>query len=81
MCSIAKSPSEPSTSHASSRRYTDETGAGHPDNAMRFRLLSLAALEAPLQLPLGGAIYGEDIFLVANDWQTALVSPLRPLHR
>lgn len=52
--------------------YGDAEGP-HKDNLWRFRLLSLAALEAPMQLPLGGATYGERIAFVANDWQTALV--------
>lgn len=40
----------------------------------RFALLCLAALEAPLQLPLSGSLYGTDITFIANDWQAALVS-------
>ena len=45
----------------------------YKDNLWRFRLLSLATLEAPLALPLQGSRYGEDVMLVANDWQTAMV--------
>jgi len=33
----------------------------------------MAALEAPLQLPLNGSIYGTQMTFVANDWQAALV--------
>ena len=40
----------------------------------RFALLCLAALEAPLQLPLGGTLYSTKITFVANDWQAALIS-------
>jgi starch synthase len=37
-------------------------------------LLALAALEAPLQLPLGDeGLYGEDCVFIANDWHAALV--------
>lgn len=40
----------------------------------RFMLLSLAALEAPLQLPLGDrGLYGQDCVFIANDWHAALV--------
>ncbi len=39
----------------------------------RFALLCLAALEAPLQLPVGGSLYGTDITFIANDWQAALL--------
>ena len=38
----------------------------------RFALLCLAALEAPLQLPLHGTLYGTDMVFIANDWQAAL---------
>lgn len=36
-------------------------------------LLCLAAMEAPLQIPLQGSVYGEDIIFIANDWHAALV--------
>lgn len=37
-------------------------------------LLSLAGLEAPLQLPCGErGLYGQDCVFVANDWHAALV--------
>lgn len=40
----------------------------------RYMLLSLAGLEAPLQLPLGEkGLYGQDCVFVANDWHSALV--------
>lgn len=40
----------------------------------RFMLLSLAGLEAPLQLPLGEkGLYGQDCVFIANDWHSALV--------
>lgn len=40
----------------------------------RYQLLSLAGLEAPLQLPLGEkGLYGQDCVFVANDWHSALV--------
>lgn len=36
-------------------------------------LLCLAALEAPLQLPLGGSLYGEQCVFICNDWMAGLV--------
>lgn len=40
----------------------------------RFALLTLAALEVPLQLELGAAgTYGEDVVFMANDWHTGLL--------
>lgn len=39
----------------------------------RFMLMCLAALEAPLNLPLDGSLYGEEVIFVANDWHAALV--------
>ena len=36
-------------------------------------LMCLAALEAPLNLPLNGSLYGEEVIFVANDWHAALV--------
>lgn len=40
----------------------------------RYMLLSLAGLEAPLQLPLGErGLYGQDCVFIANDWHSALV--------
>jgi hypothetical protein len=34
----------------------------------RFTLLTLAALEAPLVVPLNGTLYGQDVLFFANDW-------------
>jgi hypothetical protein len=61
-------------------------GGGAADLQWRFALLSLAGLEAPLQLdlPTGGgggpgtragplSKYGEDCVFVANDWHAAMV--------
>jgi len=39
----------------------------------RFALLSIAALEAPLILNLGGSTYGQNVLFIANDWQAGLV--------
>ena len=36
-------------------------------------LMCLAALEAPLNLPIDGSLYGEEVVFVANDWHAALV--------
>jgi starch synthase len=53
--------------------YADEHGV-YGDNQFRFMLLSLAGLEAPLQLPLGEqGLYGQDCVFIANDWHSALV--------
>jgi len=54
--------------------YCDsQTGKEYEDNLIRFALLSLAALEAPLRLRLGGVAYGERVAFIANDWQAALI--------
>lgn len=39
----------------------------------RFALLSHAACEAPLVLPLGGFNYGEKCLFLVNDWHASLV--------
>ena len=39
----------------------------------RYALLSLAALEVPLQLELNGSLYGQDCVFIANDWHASLV--------
>uniref|UniRef100_A0A061R363 starch synthase n=1 Tax=Tetraselmis sp. GSL018 TaxID=582737 RepID=A0A061R363_9CHLO len=52
--------------------YGDANGE-FGDNQFRFTLLSYAALEAPLQIPLGGFPYGDEVVFVANDWHTALI--------
>mmetsp|Transcript_28797 Transcript_28797/g.73405 ORF Transcript_28797/g.73405 Transcript_28797/m.73405 type:complete len:610 (-) Transcript_28797:1027-2856(-) len=52
--------------------YADAHGV-YGDNQFRFTLLTLAALEAPLVLPLGEAgLYGQECIFVANDWHTSL---------
>ncbi|KMZ65071.1 Starch synthase [Zostera marina] len=52
--------------------YGDENGA-FGDNQFRFTLLSHAACEAPLVLPLGGYTYGEKCLFLVNDWHASLV--------
>ena len=52
--------------------YGDSYGA-YGDNQWRYKLLCLAALEAPLQLELGGKPYGQDVVFLVNDWQAGLV--------
>lgn len=53
--------------------YADKNGE-FGDNQFRFALLSLAALEAPLQLPLGDkGLYGQECIFMCNDWHTALI--------
>lgn len=52
--------------------YGDANGT-FGDNQFRFTLLSLAALEAPLQVPIFGEVYGQECVFVANDWHAALV--------
>jgi len=60
--------------------YADENGA-FGDNQFRYTLLSMAACEAPLQLPIGGFRsgtppgfpYGENVIFLANDWHAGLV--------
>jgi starch synthase len=54
--------------------YNDDDGKEYPDNLLRFTLLSLAALEAPLVLKFeGGSTYGDKVVFLANDWQAGLV--------
>eukprot|EP00928_Gymnodinium_smaydae_P017576 TRINITY_DN1671_c0_g1_i1.p1 TRINITY_DN1671_c0_g1~~TRINITY_DN1671_c0_g1_i1.p1 ORF type:complete len:755 (-),score=120.71 TRINITY_DN1671_c0_g1_i1:268-2532(-) len=53
--------------------YNDNDGREYPDNLFRFTLLSLAAMEAPLILKLGGSTYGDKVLFLANDWQAGLV--------
>ena len=55
--------------------YGDQSGA-YGDNMFRFTLLSHAACEAPLVLPLGGFTYGQKVIFLANDWHASLVPPL-----
>ena len=57
--------------------YGDEHGT-YGDNQFRFALLSLAACEAALTLPLPDSspdfpTYGEDVVFIANDWHASLV--------
>lgn len=58
--------------HREGNPYGDENGA-FGDNQFRYTLMSLAACEAPLVLPLGGYNYGDDCIFVANDWHAGLV--------
>lgn len=67
--------------HVSFRRpgiYGDASGT-YGDNLFRYALLSRAALEAALRLPLPGppgqpaAPLGDEVAIHANDWHTALV--------
>mmetsp|Transcript_20205 Transcript_20205/g.50885 ORF Transcript_20205/g.50885 Transcript_20205/m.50885 type:complete len:611 (-) Transcript_20205:114-1946(-) len=55
--------------------YGDANGE-FGDNQFRFTLLTYAAMEAPLQVPLGGVPYGDEVVFIANDWHTALVPTL-----
>ena len=53
--------------------YGSDKGAW-PDNLFRFTLLSRAAFEAALHVPLGAAgPIGEDVVFHCNDWHTALL--------
>ncbi|GFH17915.1 starch synthase, chloroplastic/amyloplastic [Haematococcus lacustris] len=48
--------------------YSDQFGV-YGDNQFRFTLLTLAALEVPLVLPLGEqGLFGQDVIFMANDW-------------
>lgn len=58
--------------HRAGNPYGDENGA-FGDNQFRFTLLSHAACEAPLVLPLGGYTYGEKCLFLVNDWHASLV--------
>jgi len=53
--------------------YNGSDGHEYGDNVLRFTLLSLAALEAPLILSFGGRPYGDKVVFIANDWQSGLV--------
>ncbi|CAE8655526.1 unnamed protein product, partial [Polarella glacialis] len=53
--------------------YNGDDGKEYEDNVKRFTILSMAAMEAPLILPLGGATYGDKVLFIANDWQSGLV--------
>ena len=54
--------------------YGDEHGT-FGDNQFRFALLSLAACEAPLVVPVGPekSPYGDKVAFIANDWHAGLV--------
>lgn len=58
--------------HRPGNPYGDSFGA-FGDNQFRFTLLSHAACEAPLVLPLGGFTYGEKCLFMVNDWHAGLV--------
>mmetsp|Transcript_1510 Transcript_1510/g.4886 ORF Transcript_1510/g.4886 Transcript_1510/m.4886 type:complete len:763 (-) Transcript_1510:49-2337(-) len=53
--------------------YNDDAGREYPDNLLRFTILSLAAMEAPLILSFDGYKYGDKVVFLANDWQAGLV--------
>ncbi|KAI3900338.1 hypothetical protein MKW92_006933 [Papaver armeniacum] len=61
--------------HRPGNPYGDQFGA-YGDNQFRFTLLSHAACEAPLVLPLGGFTYGEKCMFLVNDWHASLVPVL-----
>lgn len=53
----------------------------YSDNLFRFALFSLAALEVPVGIELGGAPrFGGKVTFIANDWQTGLL-PVYMVHR
>jgi len=52
--------------------YGDANGE-FGDNQFRFSLFTLAALEVPLQVPIDGVPYGQDVTFVANDWHASLI--------
>jgi len=53
----------------------------YDDNLFRFALFSLAALEVPVGMDIGGSPrYGGKVTFIANDWQTGLV-PVYMQHR
>jgi len=58
--------------HREGGPYGNKEGA-YGDNLFRFTLLSLVACEVPLQLELGGFVYGDKVIFVANDWHSSLV--------
>lgn len=51
--------------------YGNEYGA-FGDNLFRYCLLSLVACEVPLQLELGGYVYGDKCVFLANDWHASM---------
>ncbi|OIV98018.1 hypothetical protein TanjilG_16855 [Lupinus angustifolius] len=58
--------------HRPGNLYGDKFGT-FGDNQFRFTLLSHAACEAPLVLPLGGYTYGDKCLFLVNDWHAGLV--------
>lgn len=72
--------------HPSFRRpgglyHNTETNEEYSDNLFRFALFSLAALEVPVGIDLGGTPrYGGKVTFIANDWQTGLL-PVYMVHR
>ncbi|PKA47265.1 Starch synthase 1, chloroplastic/amyloplastic [Apostasia shenzhenica] len=58
--------------HRPGNPYGDGNGA-FGDNQFRFTLLSHAACEAPLVLPLKGYTYGQSCLFIANDWHAGLI--------
>lgn len=53
--------------------YNGADGREYEDNLLRFTLLSMAAMEAPLILTIRGSKYGEKVIFLCNDWQSGLV--------
>jgi len=56
-----------------SKLYGPEWGKDFADNQARYAYFCKAACLAIKDLPLGGAVYGDKVMVVANDWHTALV--------
>lgn len=52
--------------------YGNDRGAWS-DNLFRFALLSRAAFDAALSVPVEGGTFGQDVVFHANDWHAALV--------
>lgn len=66
--------------------YNAQEGVEYADNLFRFALFTLACIEAPCCLPLGGVCYGDRVLFLSNDWQSALLPvylthKYRPQHR
>jgi len=54
---------------------------GHPDDLMRFALLSWAALEAPFCVPCQDELpFGDDVVFLVNDWMVGLVPLIMASH-
>ncbi|KAJ0101779.1 hypothetical protein Patl1_05170 [Pistacia atlantica] len=67
--------------HRPGNPYGDSNGAFGDNQVwfgieLGFTLLSYAACEAPLVLPLGGFTYGEKCLFLVNDWHASLVPVL-----